>query len=46
MFGVGADLGGLLNSTVLAFNVAEVVHKATIEINEEHTEATAVTSES
>lgn len=34
MFGSGADLSGLLKSSVPLF-VGDVIHKATIELNEE-----------
>lgn len=41
MFGSGADLSGLLKSSVPLF-VEDVIHKATIELNEEHTEVAGV----
>lgn len=44
MFNKNADLSLLLNSTVPVF-VSDVVHKATIEINEKLTEASAVSGE-
>lgn len=45
VFSWQADLRGLLNSA-MPLRVSEVIHKATIEINEEHTVAAAATSES
>lgn len=44
MFRYGYDLSGLLNNP-MELKVSDVIHKATIEINEENTEATGATGE-